>query len=618
MHATVTRHVVSLSESEACGIISEELAKEGITIDRTDVDLVGEKLLDLDRGEAFEIFLDGYSTASRFGFEYVSVDDFQTFGGIIEKRFIHSQWQNLRALAENVRSVLAARGKVNAAVFYDPLVMEPRWFLLTTDVGAVRAFVRKAQAELLKSQVRDAVAWMKAAVVPGTRAAPVPASMYESAPDFPSGPTDAALRLGVFDDLGDPVALAAAHRQFAMSHLAAGNKEKALASLRAARRVLEDTEPIVDLGLRAHDLVRLAGQFLDAREKDEIRAVLKAGMAAADGMLARSKSASSDGLTPLETQVRCARTFDTLAHEYSSLVPQLAQVGDFATAVSTIDKARAAVDEVQKSCGLPGGAAGNYAGDGNNFVVRQQAELAKEFARAGKFDKARAQLESVSRRLSSISLPGPFADAQNSVAIGYALMGETSRATSHFDESEKTCQKDQSVYCLIALVGLAKAHDELGDKKRAAVYFERALANSKTVGPVGRMFERVHLEAARWYLANGFREKAVEAAKEEVRLGMQNEDEWYLWGKPVEAIVLLSRAGEKDAAAGFLQEMLVSLSGGCHEVSAAGWQLAAIGAGYDAAEIPCDESCRKLLGEIVQNAKEAGGRKPVLTSPAKP
>lgn len=167
-----------LSEEEARQIIEEELLKERIIFDKKNVKLDEVMIREqyrFGKGEGIAINLDGYSSKYNLGYEVVTAQDYHQLGGPHEGSTVISY--DLVKAAENLRDKMKDYGKMNFAVFYDPVqyyeagqkkntTYEDRYSDIAvppdddSDRNAVVAMRRKS-AELLKRQVSDFVDWIK-------------------------------------------------------------------------------------------------------------------------------------------------------------------------------------------------------------------------------------------------------------------------------------------------------------------------------------------------------------------------------------------------------------------------------------------------------------------------
>jgi hypothetical protein len=175
---------VFLSEEEARQIIEEELMKENIIFDKKNVELNGvaiqqkyERDSEYRSGEEVTVNLDGYSSKYNLGYEVVTGEDYYKFGGEYSLSTVHNY--DLVKAAENLRNKLRERGKMNVAIFYDPLerdedrdpknqkleemLREQEFY--KTDKGVrsqlTHADGKKQSIELLKRQVSDFIQWIK-------------------------------------------------------------------------------------------------------------------------------------------------------------------------------------------------------------------------------------------------------------------------------------------------------------------------------------------------------------------------------------------------------------------------------------------------------------------------
>jgi hypothetical protein len=175
---------VFLSEEEARQVIEEELMKENIIFDKKNVVLDGVAIPEKNEWESeygkreeVTVNLDGYSSKYNLGYEVVTAEDYYKFGG--ESSLSTVQDYDLVKAAENLRNTMKERGKMNVAIFYDPLERDENPdpknqsfedMLRDQERDKVDKGVRsqlthatgKEQSiELLKRQVSDFIQWIK-------------------------------------------------------------------------------------------------------------------------------------------------------------------------------------------------------------------------------------------------------------------------------------------------------------------------------------------------------------------------------------------------------------------------------------------------------------------------
>ncbi len=169
---------VFLSEDDAIEIILDELKSEGIDFDQRDYLVCGvpapktsvspigpeETVQEARESENFSparrhVTADLFSKASNLGIFFVSTNDcVRLSDGMRSSLVVYDTLD----LAQKMKEKLEAAREINAAVFYDPLLMHswrpapghPHWY-------PNREEALKDSRELLKEQVRDFVTWMK-------------------------------------------------------------------------------------------------------------------------------------------------------------------------------------------------------------------------------------------------------------------------------------------------------------------------------------------------------------------------------------------------------------------------------------------------------------------------
>lgn len=162
---------VFITEEEARQIISEEMKKENIIINRTNVsigDIVIAKNKTMSvQADRSQLVFDGLSDSSNIGYKYVTRVNRSGFQvnyndsiSVQDYDFIH--------IAENLREKFSEYSGFTAVVFYDPCTADK----LGHDIAimtktsrtqrSVRDNILKTKSrELLKAQVRDFLKWMK-------------------------------------------------------------------------------------------------------------------------------------------------------------------------------------------------------------------------------------------------------------------------------------------------------------------------------------------------------------------------------------------------------------------------------------------------------------------------
>jgi hypothetical protein len=160
---------VFLTEYEARMVIERELEKAGIECDRRNVRIRGIKFWsvenDLFTGEVEKtdrrnLVLDGMSTKKNFGYEFLSGQDFVE----LRRDAASVQMFDMIGGAEFVRELLQEYGKINAAVFYDPLAAvdfeQDRELFEGLGWKEIRRLVKSEARKLLRKQVEDYVEWV--------------------------------------------------------------------------------------------------------------------------------------------------------------------------------------------------------------------------------------------------------------------------------------------------------------------------------------------------------------------------------------------------------------------------------------------------------------------------
>jgi hypothetical protein len=161
---------VFITESEAKEIITSALKKENIVFPDSVLSFsfmslpfgnncYGYSNEKNDTGEVkVKLKYDGYNEKNNFAFFYISVDDYSRFSDSIQKCWSTVESYNTKKAAEVLREELAEQQKVNAVVFYDPIVKE-NWSRDNYEKSENKAN-EDARAMLLK-QVEDFIRWYK-------------------------------------------------------------------------------------------------------------------------------------------------------------------------------------------------------------------------------------------------------------------------------------------------------------------------------------------------------------------------------------------------------------------------------------------------------------------------
>ena len=164
-----------LSESEAIELILNELKKENIVFDKKNVpvpDLSVEEnipyahLMDSKPGPIKNpVEFIGYNTKYNLGFLLVSRNNYYKLGGKPSTSTLQD-WDFLK-LAYQIKEQIRSVRKVNAIVFYDPLVSEPMKYQngpCTTQIECA-----SYAKELLLLQVQDFITWYKTEITTSKR-----------------------------------------------------------------------------------------------------------------------------------------------------------------------------------------------------------------------------------------------------------------------------------------------------------------------------------------------------------------------------------------------------------------------------------------------------------------
>lgn len=154
---------VFITEEEARLIISEEMQKENITFNRTDVRIDEITIFRNGKTGRAPLVLDGICDTRNIGYEYVTKGNYLALGGMSTNFSV--QDYDFRSVAENLREKLSDYGKMNAVIFYDPCTsdrLEHKMELRTETNRTIREQKLKAKSrEQIKAQVRDFLEWMK-------------------------------------------------------------------------------------------------------------------------------------------------------------------------------------------------------------------------------------------------------------------------------------------------------------------------------------------------------------------------------------------------------------------------------------------------------------------------
>ena len=124
---------VFLTEDDAYQVIFEEFEKQGIVFDKKDFpvnDIIFDKraaILNKKGDKAgtritgtTSLVLDAFSTKHNLGIEYISQMDYEKLGGVVSTSSVHEI--DLIEAAHRLKDKLEKHGKINAVIFYDPMV----------------------------------------------------------------------------------------------------------------------------------------------------------------------------------------------------------------------------------------------------------------------------------------------------------------------------------------------------------------------------------------------------------------------------------------------------------------------------------------------------------------
>jgi hypothetical protein len=164
---------VFLSEEDARQIIETELKKANIVFDTTNIklnDLVYEKdnnkfvpMKARDHEDSIQtrsFVLERYDKDANFGYVYITSHNYFQYGGIGDFGTLRNY--NTKAVAQEISQALQKYGKVNAAVFYNPLPPSNYGFKLRSSDGKeINDNGIDSARYLLRAQVQDFVAWLK-------------------------------------------------------------------------------------------------------------------------------------------------------------------------------------------------------------------------------------------------------------------------------------------------------------------------------------------------------------------------------------------------------------------------------------------------------------------------
>jgi hypothetical protein len=153
---------VFFEEREASQLIAEELQLAGIVVDYSDV-LVDDLTLKGRDGtiERDSWILDGYSSESNIGFEFVSKADFHMLMKPHSGLAYREDYYMVGA-AEAIRSKFLDYGKIVLGVFYDPLVPVDEYLIwIREHPASVASVAEKYTSEQLRLQVKDFIAWLR-------------------------------------------------------------------------------------------------------------------------------------------------------------------------------------------------------------------------------------------------------------------------------------------------------------------------------------------------------------------------------------------------------------------------------------------------------------------------
>jgi hypothetical protein len=162
---------VFITEEEARQIISEEMMKENIIISRTNVS-IAEIAISKDKTMSAQtdkssLTFDGLSDSGNIGYKYVTKENYSGLQ-VNYNSNISIQNYDFLHIAENLREKFPEYSGFTAVVFYDPCTagkLEHDMTMMTKASRTLRSIrdnkLKAKSRELLKSQVRDFLKWMK-------------------------------------------------------------------------------------------------------------------------------------------------------------------------------------------------------------------------------------------------------------------------------------------------------------------------------------------------------------------------------------------------------------------------------------------------------------------------
>ncbi|MBI5529605.1 MAG: hypothetical protein HY897_25035 [Deltaproteobacteria bacterium] len=591
-----------LSEEIARETIIAEMAKAGITFDRTDFDLNAAKLISPDPGVSPDFVLDGYSTENNLGFEYVSLEDTASFGGITCGS--HDQDYDLGALAGNARAILATRGKVNAVVFYDPVILRERRAIPLRDSKAVLEARTRRKIGLLTAQVKDAIAWIQSR--DGRRAAESEVDTSERSGARSHDDVLRTLRARIMADtegenVFDTVTILL---EPVLYYLQMDRREKAIEALRKAQGVVLNLDPTAVFGAEAEIASFLSDLLLDNGLKNEARDLLRWGLAATD--LLPSLARDTDRWQNFVPRKQ--------AEGFAYLLRRFARLGDFETVAKLTERAYEIIGKL-KAEKDPGCGAQDEIESAHAFISSMDAEAGVELAAAGEHARARACLDRARDVLDPAAKETRRPEYLIPLAVGYRLLGETATVENYFKRVLDVVFKNGGSWSGYQVVKLAKAFDRVGDFERVEEVYARILRTNPANDQVRRELAEVLTEAARWHAGRGRAEKAAELARSSLAVAMAD-TEMESIHPLMNAVVTLARLGAREDAAKGLRAALdhvLSNSRGIRFGQGA-YELAIITGAYDATGIAPNDEAVKTMREILFKMETVGGVTPASTS----
>jgi tetratricopeptide (TPR) repeat protein len=578
-----------LSEDVGREVIIKGMSKAGISFDKTDFDLTGEKLIDPEPGLPAAFMIDGYSTAKNLGFEFVSLEDTASFGGITCGS--HDQNYDLRAVAENTRVMLAARGKINSLVFYDPVVLRGRRGVPARDGNAMPEERNRKKVRLLTAQVRDALEWIKARETSEAKG-------VAAQPQIPETDQDVLgmLRRAIEADREsqeEDIFAAQTHIPQYIRHLLVMNKrEKAVEVFRKFFDDLLHANKTAVMGIEAVIAAILGDDLMSAGLKKEAGELLQWALTATEAI---STDADNTGKWRVFVPCRQAEHFAALSHSF-------ARLGDFETAMKSAEKAYAIVEKLQSAGDKPTKEDAEHIHSAITFSAAMDAMAAVEMASAGKTAQARVCLDRARKVLEGEKDGGILMRQMIPVATGYHMIGEREISKRLFDRIWEDILKGTTAPSLWSAVSLAEALEKVGDSKRAEEAAKKAFQMSPTLDGKPREKAEVMLAAARWHEKHGKNEEAAGLARSVI--AMAKTDQKPEHGVLLGAVEVLSKTGDKKGVEDGLRTAVYNIRDSRYLSDD---EIAGICSAYEETGTVPDEQVKKALNEILQRMETAGG-----------